>query len=79
MSIVKTKLKNDDLTLLVFNFMKPVTGVEVLPGPFRGMRRAGEFRGDLTIGHASRSGPEIKNGRSRAKDGALERLRCGTV
>jgi len=30
-------------------------------------------------GHAPRSGPEVKNGRSRAKDGAPERLRCGTI
>jgi len=29
-------------------------------------------------GHAPRSGPEVKNGRS-AKDGAPERLRCGTI
>jgi len=28
---------------------------------------------------APRSGPEVKNGRSSAKDGALERLRCGTI
>jgi len=30
-------------------------------------------------GQAPRSGPEVKNGRSSAKDGALERLGCGTV
>jgi len=30
-------------------------------------------------GHASRSGPEVKNGRSSAIDGAPEKLRCGTV
>jgi len=30
-------------------------------------------------GHASRSGPEVKNGRNSAKDGAPERLGCGTV
>jgi len=29
-------------------------------------------------GHAPRSGPEVKNG-SSAKDGAPERLGCGTV
>jgi len=29
-------------------------------------------------GHAPRSGPEVKNG-SSAKDGASERLRCGTI
>jgi len=38
-----------------------------------------ELHGDLTDGHVLRSGPEIKNGRSSAKDGAPERLRCGTI
>jgi len=28
--------------------------------------------------HILRSGPEVKNGRSSVKDGALERLRYGT-
>jgi len=31
------------------------------------------------LGHAPRSGPEVKNGRSSAEDGMLERLGCGTV
>jgi len=31
------------------------------------------------LGHAPRSGPEVKNGRSTAEDGAPERLRCGSV
>jgi len=30
-------------------------------------------------GYAPRSGPEIKNERSSAEDGAPERPRCGTV
>jgi len=30
-------------------------------------------------GHAPRSGPEHKNGRSGAEDGTPERLGCGTV
>jgi len=30
-------------------------------------------------GHAPRSGPEVKNGRSGAEDGAPEMLRCGEV
>jgi len=30
-------------------------------------------------GHAPRSGPKVKNGRSSAKDGASERLRCKTI
>jgi len=29
--------------------------------------------------HAPRTGPEVNNGRSSAKDGAPERLGCGTV
>jgi len=38
-----------------------------------------ELHGDPTVGHAPRSKPEVKNGRSCAKDGAPERLECGTV
>jgi len=30
-------------------------------------------------GHAPKSGPGVKNGRSSAKDSASERLRCGTI
>jgi len=30
-------------------------------------------------GHAPKSEPEVKNGRSSAKDGMPERLRCGTI
>jgi len=30
-------------------------------------------------GHAPRSEPKVKNGRSGAEDGASERLGCGTV
>jgi len=30
-------------------------------------------------GHTPRSEPEVKNGRSGAKDGAPESLRCGTI
>jgi len=37
----------------------------------------GELHGDPTVG--PRSGPEVKDGRSSAEDGALERLGCGTV
>jgi len=35
---------------------------------------AEEFRGDQHPGHASKTEPEFKNGRSSAGDGALERL-----
>jgi len=30
-------------------------------------------------GHTPRPGPNVKDGRSSAKDGALERLRCRTI
>jgi len=30
-------------------------------------------------GHVPRSGQEVKNGKSSAKDGVPKRLRCGTV
>jgi len=52
----------------------------VLPGHFRGMGGGGMEKLPETqqSGHASRSGPEIKDGRSNAKGGALERLGCRT-
>jgi len=34
---------------------------------------------DQQFGHAQRFEPEIKDGRSSAKNEALERLRCGTI
>jgi len=58
---------------------KHMVVVVVLPDPFRGM---GAWRNSTEIqqlGHTPRSGSEIKNGRSGAKDGAPERLECGTV
>jgi len=51
----------------------------VLPDPFRGM---GAWRDSTEIqqsGHTPSSGPEVKNGRSSAEDGAPEILGCGTV
>jgi len=53
--------------------------VVVLPDPFR---RMGVWRNSTETqqsGCAPRSGPEVKNGRSGAEDGAPERLGCGTV
>jgi len=44
----------------------------------RGMGSWRNFTETQQSGHASRSGPAIKNGRSSSKDGAPERLRCGT-
>jgi len=59
--------------------MREVILVVVLPDPIRGM---GSWRNSTETqqsGHAPRSGPEVENGRSSAKDGAAERLRCGTI
>jgi len=53
--------------------------VVVLPDPFRRMRARRNSMETLQSGHASRSGPEVKNGKSSAKDGALERLRCEAI
>jgi len=38
-----------------------------------------ELHGDPTVWSRPRFGPEVKNGRNTAKDGAPERLRCGTI
>jgi len=51
-------------------------------GATRSLPREGAWRNSmetLQLGHVSRSGPEVKNGRSSAKDGAPERRRCGTI
>jgi len=50
----------------------------VLPDPFRGMGAWRNSKETQQSGHASRSGPEVKNGIS-ADDGAPERLGCGTI
>jgi len=65
-----------DLNVEVF-LIKNSRIVVVLPDSFRGMgaRRNSTEAQQL---HASRSGPEVKNG-SSAKDGAPKRLRCGTI
>jgi len=38
-----------------------------------------ELHRDPTVWSPPRSGPEVKNGRSSAKDGAPERVRCRTI
>jgi len=53
--------------------------VVVLPDPFRGMGAWRNSTETQQLGHAPRNGPEVKNGRSGAKDGAPERLECRTV
>jgi len=52
--------------------------VVVLPNFFRGMRSWRNSTETQQLGHAPKSGPEVKNGRSSAKDGAPQRLGCGT-
>jgi len=56
-----------------------VVVVLVLPDPFRGMRAWRNSAETQQPGHAPWSGPEVKNGRSSAKDGTPERLGCGTI
>jgi len=51
----------------------------VLPDPFQGMRAWKNSTETQQSGHAPRSEPEVKNGRSNAKDGALKRLGCQTA
>jgi len=56
--------------------------VVVLPDPFRGMwARKNSAETQQTAGPLRKSGPEIKDGRSSAKDGALERSKWwwGTI
>jgi len=60
------------------SFLRPIM-VVVLPDPFRGMGAWRNFMETQQSGHAPRSGPEVKNGRSDAEDGAPERLGCGAV
>jgi len=51
----------------------------VLPDPFRGMGAWKNSTETQQSGHSPRSGPEVKNGRNGAKDGAPERLGCGII
>jgi len=51
----------------------------VPPDPFRGMGAWRNSTETQQSGYAPRSEPEVKNGRSSAKDGVPERLECETV
>jgi len=51
----------------------------VLPDLFRGLVARRISAETQQSGHAPRPGPEVKNGRSSAKDGASKRLRCRTI
>jgi len=53
--------------------------VVVLPHAFRGMGAWRNSTETQQLGHAPKSGPEVKNGRCGAEDGAPERLGCGRV
>jgi len=53
--------------------------VVMLSDPFRGIGAWKNSTETQQSGHAQRFGPEVKNGRSSAKDGAPERLGCGTI
>jgi len=53
--------------------------VVVLPDPFLGMEAWRNSTETQQSSHAPRSGPEVKNETSSAKDGEPERLGCGTV
>jgi len=53
--------------------------VVVLPDPFREIVARKNSTKTQQSGHARRSGPEVKNGRRSAKDGAPKMLRCGTI
>jgi len=55
-----------------------VVVVVVIPNPFQGIGAWRNSTKTQQSGHESRSGPEVKNGRS-TKDGAPERLRCGAI
>jgi len=52
--------------------------VVVLPDPFRRMKTWKNSTETQQSGHASRSGPGVKN-RGSAKDGAPERLKRGPI
>jgi len=53
--------------------------VVMLPDPFRGMGARINSTETQQSGHAPRSRPVVKNGRSGTNDGTPERLGCGTV
>jgi len=48
--------------------------VVVLPDPFRGMGAWRNSTETQQLGHAPRSGSEVKNGRSSAENGTPERI-----
>jgi len=61
------------------NHLSNLLMVVMLPDSFRGMRAWKNSTETQRSGLAPRSGPKIKNGRSRAKDGAPETLGYGTI
>jgi len=68
------------LGILCFRFqLRKKLVLVVLSDPFQGMGAWRNSTETQQSGHAPRTGPEVKNGRSGAEDGASERLGCGTV
>jgi len=70
---------NKKLTLKLLVLRGSYVVVVVLPDSFREMGAWRNSTETQQSGHAPRSGPEVRNGRSSAKDGAPERLRCGRI
>jgi len=66
---------NFEMLCLIYIYMMVV----VLPDPFRGIGAWTNSTEAPQSGHAPRFGPEVKSGRSSAKDNSPERLRCGTI
>jgi len=62
---------------VVYKFILMV--VVMLPDPFRGLRAWRNSAETQQLGHAPSSGPEVKNGRSCAKNGARMRDSPGGV
>jgi len=63
-------------TFSTFNILMVVV---VLPDPFREIGTRSNSSDTQQLSHVPRSGQEIKDERSTAKDDAPERLRCGTI
>jgi len=54
-------------------------GSGAIPDSFRGMGAWMNSTETQQSDHAPRSGPEVKNGRTRAKDGVPKRLKCRAI
>jgi len=77
-NIIKAVKGQQQNVVRIVKFSKSMVMV-VLSDPFRGMVAWRNSTETQHSGHTQRSGPEIKNGRTSAKGGAPERLRCKTI